>query len=195
MLSDYEYWKKHGVTAVDEEVKVVKVIESDVIEFNKKANYVYLAGNISDDVRTYEWREEFTLLVADVIKQGRLKVVDPCANPFNQSLKHSDERGLDFTREAVRRSQRLLRAKDYQLVKMCNLMVANLGLYSLEKPMIGTVQELSWARDIFYVPVIGITMGEDNIYTNHSWIDECCSAKVETVEDAANMVKEFFLDY
>lgn len=170
-------------------------LEPPIEEFNKKANYVYLAGNISDDVRTYEWREQFTSLVSDIIRQGRLKVVDPCANPFNQSLKNSDECGLDFVREAVRRSQRILRAKDYQLVKMCNLMVANLGLFSLEKPMIGTVQELAWARDILYIPVIGITLGKECVYTNHPWIDECCSAKVETVVDAANMVKEFFLDY
>jgi len=158
----------------------------------KKRHYIYLAGNISEDPRTYEWREAFTKLVGD---DYRVVIVNPCKNKFNQAMKDHDEGGLEFTREAVKRSQKILRAKDYQLVKMCSVIVVNLELSNPEKPMVGTVQELTWARDIFYVPVVAITGGVANIYTTHSWIDECCSAKVETVEEAADMIKTFFLDY
>lgn len=161
-------------------------------EFNKKKNYVYLAGAISDDIRTYQWREEFTRLMDG---EERVIIVNPCANSFNQGMKNVGEDGLAFAKEATKRSQKLLRAKDYQLVKMCNAIVVNIALSSPEKPLVGTIQELCWARDVFYVPVIAITEGVDNIYTNHPWIDECCSAKVNTIEEAANMVKTFFLDY
>ncbi len=161
-------------------------------EFNKKKNYVYLAGNISEDIRTYQWREKFTELMDG---EERVVIVNPCANSFNQGMIEVGEDGLAFAKEAKKRSQKILRAKDYQLVKMCNVIVVNLALSSPEKPMVGTIQELTWARDIFYVPVIAITEGVDNIYTNHMWIDECCSAKVETVEEAADMIKTFFLDY
>jgi len=158
----------------------------------KKRNYVYLAGTINEDPRTYEWREKFTELVAD---EPKVVIINPCANKFNQSMKNAGGTGLEFTKEATKRSQKILRAKDYQLVKMCNAIIVHLGFANPEKPMIGTVQELTWARDIFYVPVIAITGGEENIYTTHPWIDECCSAKVETVEEAADMIKTFFLEY
>ena len=158
----------------------------------KKRHYIYLAGNISDDVRTYEWREKFTELVGD---DYRLVIVDPCKNKFNQSMKGADEKGLEFAKEAKKRSQKILRAKDYQLVRMCSVIVVNLELHDPNRPMVGTVMELAWSRDVFYVPVIAITGGVENTYTMHPWIDECCSAKVETVEEAADTVKTFFLDY
>jgi len=162
----------------------------------KKRHYIYLAGNISNDARTYEWREKFTELVDDI---SRIVVVNPCANDFNQDLRKSAKSngldGLEFTKEAKLKSQKILRAKDYQLVKMSSVVVANLALFSPEKPMVGTVQELCWCRDIFYVPVIAICEEVSNIYTTHPWIDECCSAKVNTVEEAVEMVKVFFLDY
>lgn len=159
---------------------------------NKKRHYIYLAGNINEDNRTYEWREKFTEMLSD---QPRVIVINPCANKFNQSMKNATTNGLDFTRRAKEISQRLLRAKDYQLIKICSVMVAHLGLTHPEKPMVGTIQELTWAHDVFYIPVVGILGGEDNVYTNHPWIDECCSAKVDTVEEAAEIIRTFFLDY
>lgn len=168
--------------------------KNDLLEAvpQKKRQYVYLAGTINEDIRTYEWREEFVKLLKD---ENNVVVVNPCANKFNQGMKRVGKDGMEFTREAKKRSQKILRAKDYQLVKMSSAIVVNLELFSSEKPMIGTVQELTWARDIFYVPVIAITGKEDNIYTTHMWMDECCSAKVETVEEAAEMIKTFFLEY
>ena len=162
------------------------------VQTEKKRNFIYLAGNISEDIRTYEWREEFIEYVKD---EPNIVAVNPCANTFNQDMKHSAKGGLEFTKKAKARSQRILRPKDYQLVKMCNAIVVNLALTSQEKPMVGTIQELTWAHDIFYVPVIAITEGVTNIYTVHPWIDECCSAKVETVEESADMIKTFFVGY
>ena len=162
------------------------------MENPKKRQYVYLAGNISGDNRTYEWREKFIELVKDELN---VVAINPCANKFNQGMKNATKDGIAFVKEAVKRSQKILRAKDYQLVKICSAIVVNLELHSVDRPMIGTVQELAWAHDIFYVPVIAITGKEGNIYTTHPWIDECCSAKVKTVEEAAEMIKTFFLEY
>ena len=162
------------------------------IDKKKKRHYIYLAGNISEDNRTYEWREEFSSYFDET---PNAVIINPCANKFNQAMKNATPDGLAFIKEAVKRSQKILRAKDYQLIKICSLVVVNLGFVNDKKPLIGTIQELTWAHDVFYVPVIGITSGEDNAYTNHSWIDECLSARVETVEEAANMVKDFFLEF
>lgn len=158
----------------------------------KKRHYIYLAGNISEDNRTYEWREDFVELMKDV---PNVVVVNPCANKFNQGMKNATDSGLAFTKEAKKRSQKILRAKDYQLVKMCSVIVVNLELVSVEKPLIGTVQELCWARDIFYLPVLAICGKEPNIYTEHPWVDECCSAKTSSIEEAVDLIKTFFLDY
>jgi len=158
----------------------------------KKKHYVYLAGNISDDPRTYEWREKFIELIGDL---SNIVVVNPCANKFNQEMKNLASSGLDFTKKAVKKSQKLLRAKDYQLIKICSILVVHLAYVTNDKPLVGTLQELTWARDIFYIPVIAITNNVDNVYTNHPWIDECCSAKVETIEEAVQIIKTFFLDY
>lgn len=155
-----------------------------------KRNYVYLAGNINENPKTYEWREEFEQLIGE---DPNVVVVNPCANKFNQTMRAAGKDGLEFTKMAVQKSQKILRAKDYQLVKMCSVVVVNLCYSNPEKPMVGTIQELVWAHDIFYTPVIAITNGEDSIYTRHPWIDECCSAKVDTVAESVDMLKTFFL--
>jgi hypothetical protein len=158
----------------------------------KKRNYVYLAGQINENPDTYEWRERFTKLVA---KEPGIVVVNPCANRWNKSMRGEGKDGFEFVKRAARQSQRILRAKDYQMVKMSNVMVVHLGFSTPEKPMVGTIQELAWANDIFYTPVIAILSGKNDTYSTHPWIDECCSAKVNTVEEAVDMLKLFFLDY
>jgi len=161
----------------------------------KKSNYVYLAGNISQNPETYGWRDDIERLFKEERLYRKINIVNPCANKFNQEMKNFGKHGLEFIKEAVKRSQHLLRAKDYKLLHICNLMIVDLVIGTDEKPLIGTIQELCWAKDIFKIPIIGITHGKDTPYTNHPWIDECCSAKVETVEQAAEMVKTFFLEY
>lgn len=162
---------------------------------SKKSNYVYLAGNISQDPDTYKWREDIERLLKEERLYHKVVVVNPCANGFNQGMRSMRTHGLEFIKEAKKRSQYLLRPKDYQLIRMCNLMVVDLVVGASEKPLIGTIQELCWAKDIFKIPVIAITHNEDTPYTNHMWIDECCSAKVDTAEEAAEMIKTFFLEY
>ena len=156
----------------------------------KKRQYIYLAGNISEDSRTYEWRAKFTELVAEM----NVVVLDPCKNIFNQKLRRF-KRGDNFLSAAIERSQQILRPKDYQLIRISSVVVGNLGLVSPDKPMIGTVQEYTWAHDIFYIPIISITMGETNIYTQHPWMVECSSAMVDTVEEAVEILETFFVDY
>jgi hypothetical protein len=167
--------------------------------FSKKANYVYLAGTISSDPRTYEWRENFEFLIRKEKLYKKLIPVNPCRNKFNQDIANFVGSGNDFIKEAKRKSQQILRAKDKQLLGICNLMLMDISIYDPYKPHIGTMQELTWAHDVFYMPVIAIIgdskSASDNPYANHMWVDECCSAKVETVEDAADLIKTFFLEY
>ena len=50
---------------------------------DKKRHYIYLAGNISADERTYLWREQFR----DLVKDLPIVCLDPTLNQFNQKLK------------------------------------------------------------------------------------------------------------
>lgn len=161
---------------------------TNIIE--KKHHYIYLAGSISADDETYKWREEFRELTKDL----PVVCLDPTLNQFNQKLRRFQS-SANLAKAAKERSQRILRPKDYQLIKIASVVVVNLALSDPDKPMIGTIQELVWAHDIFYVPVIGLTMGVDNPYTRNIWIDECCSAKVETVKDAVEMLQTLFLEF
>lgn len=195
-LDNYYFTKEDGENLYKKIESLMPKIENiepgELIEItpHKKRNYVYLAGNISSDIRTYEWRERFIELVKN---EPNIVSINPCANKFNQAMKTADGDGIEFLKEASKRSQKILRAKDYQLVNMCSCVVVNLG-YNTKKPMIGTIQELVWAHDVFYTPVIAICT-EDNYYTSHPWVDECISAKVETVEEAVETLKTFFVEY
>jgi len=172
--------------------------KSELLEVlpRKKRSFVYLAGNISDDPKTYEWREHFIELTKHI---HELVIVNPCGNKFNQGMRNIEGHGVEFIKEAKKRSQHLLRAKDYKMIDICNVMIVNLELISPEKPLIGTIQELCWAHDIFYIPVIAVVGSEksqlSNPYVQHPWLEECISAKVETIEEAAEMIKTFFVEY
>jgi len=171
----------------------------DIDLSSKKSNYIYLAGTISSNPITYEWREKFEILTREERLYKKVVTVNPCRNKYNQNIKNFKSNGLEFLKEVKSRSQQILRAKDKQLLGMCNVMLMDLSIYDKDKPHIGTLHELVWAHDIFYMPVISI-VGSDsdshnNPYSTHPWIDECCSAKVETVEEAADMIKTFFLEY
>jgi len=174
-------------------------LHNNIHLFTKKSNYVYLAGTISSDTRTYEWRENFEFLTREERLYRKLIPVNPCRNKFNQSMSKFKGSGNDFIKMAKTKSQQILRAKDKQLLSMCNLMLMDISIYDPNKPHIGTIQELTWAHDIFYMPIIAIIGDsrsvDNNPYAQHMWIDECCSAKVETVEEAVDLIKTFFLEY
>lgn len=165
---------------------------------------VYLCGNISENPETYEWRKEVSRLVTSRsygYTTFKFEIIDPCRNTYNQQLlaaRHKD--GQSFVADAFKianGARSVLRAKDYGLIKGSNVMIVNLCFSSPGKPMIGTLHELCWAHDIFYIPVIGIIgspeEAKDNIYATHPWIKECCSVQVATIEDAVDVLFNLFV--
>jgi hypothetical protein len=151
---------------------------------------VYLSGSISQDPETYKWREKFEWLTTS---KAYLKVLNPCKNSYNGSIRQAQHKnGATFVKEAVAVTGGMLRPKDYQMLKTCNLCVVNLDLVTKDKPPIGTIHELAWCHDIFYIPVIAIVGKEKNIFSNHPFNTACCSAMVETVEQAVDMIDTIF---
>jgi len=146
---------------------------------------IYLAGNISSDPETYKWREEATKLLKD-----KYTILNPAANKFNKTLikDHKGDAG-GFLEEAIGKSQAILITKDFALVNSADIILVNLQIVTPEKPLIGTLFELSWAW-LLRKPIIAI-MG-NNIYSKHPFVTCAISAKVNSVEEAAEVIKEFF---
>jgi len=153
--------------------------------YGDKKHFIYLAGNISDDPRTYGWREEYTQLV-----QGPyFEIMDPCDNQFNQ-----DHRGnIIHLRANPTEHLGLLMPKDYHMVKIASIMVVNLELWTPEKPMIGTIFELDWAWHA-HLPVIGIVGDGTSPFCNHIWIKSVLAfgTMVKDVKEAAEITRYFF---
>lgn len=161
----------------------------------KKPHYVYLGGSISSDPKTYQWREEFKSLMKKETLMMKLQTLDPCANRFNQKLQTQFDTPITFMNRVAKISQHILRPKDYQLLKISSIMVVHLGLFEQVKPLIGTIQELAWANDIFKIPVIAFDEGILNPYMKHPWIDICCSMKVKTLANVCQVIRQFFLEF
>jgi nucleoside 2-deoxyribosyltransferase len=153
--------------------------------YGGKRHFIYLAGNISNDPETYGWRERYTQMVF-----GEYFVtMDPCDNQFNQ-----DHRGnIVHLRTDPSEHLGILMPKDFHMVKKASIMVVNLELWTPEKPMIGTIFELDWARQ-FFLPVIGIVGDGTSPYCNHIWIKSILAfgTRVKDVDEAAEVTRYFF---
>lgn len=155
---------------------------------------IYLAGNITKDIRTFQWRKDFTELIYDEFYRDDIEIINPANTEFDKRLMNGHYK---TTKQSLKqkniKSQNIFRAKDYQLIKNSDIVVVNLDIIDMERPLVGTIQELAWCKDIFYIPTIGIVGDSKNIYCNHTWINECLSARVKTVEDAIVFISEYLI--
>lgn len=153
---------------------------------------IYLAGNITSDTRTFEWRQQFIELFNLDPKNVNFNIINPASTEFDKQLLKGTytEDAYTSLKAKASYSQNIFRAKDYQLIKKTDIVVVNLDIIDYNRPLIGTIQELVWCKDVFYIPTIGI-MGE-NVYCKHPWIKECLSAEVNNIEESIKLVFDFF---
>ena len=156
---------------------------------------IYLAGNISSDPRTYEWRELAVKLLSE-----KYEVLNPAANSFNKKLlKYNKPDEVDkFVRDAVRKSQRILIVKDFNLVNKSDIILVDLTLVTPGKPPLGTIFELAWSW-MLRKPVIAILpkntedlKGLEKLYATHPFITSSISGIAHSVEEAIELILEFF---
>jgi nucleoside 2-deoxyribosyltransferase len=95
----------------------------------------------------------------------------------------------EFKKDAIKKSQGILIVKDYQLVVRADIILVNLQIITADKPMIGTMFELAWAWQL-KKPVIAIVA--DNWYSKHPFPFSTFSARVETLDEACDIIKYFF---
>jgi len=145
---------------------------------------IYLAGQISDDIETYEWRKR-------VIKQLQglnLTIINPCNSEFNSGIKGNKE---SFTNWRTRDITNLLIPKDRNHVLKSDCVIANLNIYSKDKPLIGTLFELGWAYDQSHTMVIGIcskTLSDKRII-EHPFIRQTLNILVNDEYEACKVIR------
>jgi len=156
-----------------------------------KKHYIYLAGNISTDIKTYEWREEFERLVKE--REMRVAVLNPCKNKFNEEMRgYINRGGTDFLKRAKTFGFGVLPRKDRQMIGISTIIVVNFSLIHPKKPSIGTMFELAWADD-GHIPIIAIIdpkkkQGtQEYLYANHPFVKDAVSEYVNSVEEAVNL--------
>jgi len=148
---------------------------------------IYLAGNISADPKTYEWREKVTQLLSE-----NYQIMNPAANQFNKDLLSKGVNDPEkFKKMAIKKSQHILIAKDHQLVQDADIILVNLAINTPDKPLLGTIYELAWAW-MYRKPVIAIV--GDNWYCKHPFVVSTLSGTADTVEEAVDLIKYFFVD-
>lgn len=147
---------------------------------------IYLAGNISSDPATYQWRTLATELLQD-----NFAILNPAANSFNQALLRKCPDPEKFKKIAVQQSQGILLIKDHMLVGESNIILVNMSIITPEKPLIGTLFELAWAWD-YRIPVVAIVA--DNWWCKHPFTAGTFSATANTVHDACDLIKYFFME-
>ena len=158
-------------------------------------NILYLVGQITADRRTYEWRDK---VVAFFRGAFNVKVINPCSSLFNQeALASKNTDGNSFSKEALdEKGIALLPYKDKHYVDIANYIFADLNIYSLDKPIIGSFFELAWAFNDSSKMVIGIFDGDpsEDFICNHPFIKQTIQVWTKTHLEACELL-ERYLDY
>jgi len=142
---------------------------------------IYLAGQISKDIRTYQWRERAIELLGSY---DNIEIINPCSSRFNKELV-KDAKTFDFW---IRQDYvKLLVPKDRNHVKTADILIVDLNWYSKSKPMIGTFFELGWAFDQENTMVIGISKRKNYIST-HPFILQSVDIMVKDIDEACKTV-------
>jgi hypothetical protein len=152
---------------------------------DKRLYTLYLAGQISNDKKTYLWREKVREVFAD---NKNILIIDPCCSEYN------DERvGQDLISFYKEKGHMLLPAKDRNYVNISNVIMFNMNIYTPEKPMVGTFYELAWAFDKNDTMCIGIYNGEpkDDFVCNHPFVKSTIAVWTKNEDEASELLLRY----
>lgn len=147
---------------------------------------VYLAGYISDKtaLECAAWRFQIKNFFHLKPKwHGAISFIDPMNGEAVATL---GAEGLtsSFPPHAI-----VLR--DYNSIKECNLIIANMNTFGESRPPIGTICELAWGFEM-RKPIIMIT--DDYRYQNHPFTSYFASAICKDVDELlkGDLIQQFF---
>lgn len=155
---------------------------------------IYLIGQISSaGPESYEWRKRVREYFEIYTPRQEWKIIDPCHNPFNESVK------IKVTaREKVYETAGvdLIVPKDRMAVKRSSICFANFHRYDPKKALIGTMFELAWYADSPDKAVIGIFDGDymKDEYCRHPFVRNSVHIWVKDEIEACKIAKQYFTD-
>lgn len=151
---------------------------------------IYLIGQISSKgIESYEWRAR----VRNYFKDMDWRIIDPCHNAFNESVKAaSTEREQVYETVGVD----LIVPKDRMAVMVSTMAFANMHRYDPAKALIGTMFELSWYKDSPDKAVIGIFDGDHtkDEYCRHPFVRSAVHVWVKNEQEACDLAVRYFTD-
>ena len=149
---------------------------------------VYLAGSITTDKRTYAWREK----VRNHYKgHPYVKIIDPCSSEFN--LQYHRKRKSLQSQYSSNNTVVLLPHKDLHYVRISNVIIVDLNIYTPEKPPTGTLFELAWAFEDPSKMVIGIFHGDPkkDRLCSHPFVSETIQTWVNSELEACDLLDHY----
>jgi nucleoside 2-deoxyribosyltransferase len=146
---------------------------------------VYLAGPITEDSRTHQWRTEATHKLG-----SHFEIDNPASSKFDvESLKEAGGDPETIHNIVDRHQSEILLPKSYQSVSQCDILLVNFAIEPKDRPMVGTIMEVAWAY-LTHKTVIAIR--GTGYYTRHPMIKGAVHAWADDLTEAIGIIKEFF---
>ena len=153
-----------------------------------KHNTLYLAGQITPNPKTYEWRKETIEALKDI---PNLTILDPCASEFDRSMVNSkrDKDGYAI-KTFLDEGLSLLPHKDLDHVDKSTIIIFNLWQFDPQRALLGTIFELAWAFERPNIMTIGILRNwKETAFGKHPFVSQTIHAWVDHHLDAAALIR------
>lgn len=144
---------------------------------------LYLAGAISADPETQDWRKYVVKRLGDTFE-----VDNPAMSKFDkEAYKEGKEDPEGFYKKQLGKNAEIFLPKSYQAVAKCDIFLVNL---LIDPPgHAGHIMELAWAWQL-HKTIIAIR-GE-GFLSNHPMVRSCVNAWAEDEEEACDIIRMFF---
>lgn len=145
---------------------------------------IYLAGYISEKKldKCLAWRQQIRKYYENW--KGKERYPIDFLDPLNGEFGNITKQGLQCVIPG-----KALVYRDYNSIKIADLLVANLNTFGGKRPLTGTIYELAWAWEM-KKPVIVIT--EDDNYKFHPFIVDTAAIIVKSVDE---LLQEKLINY
>jgi|WetSurSiteA1Bulk_404760.scaffolds.fasta_scaffold01663_2 hypothetical protein len=152
---------------------------------------VYLVGQISSDVRTFSWREEIETWLGG---NEKFKILNPCAFNYAQRLLTQNTNIEDYKKNVYSSKQvSIIPHRDYDMVLLSHIGIANMDIITPEKPMVGSFFELAWYFEHPEKTVIGISKDREKFFHCQSpFVTETIKVWVKDNLEAVAVIKDMF---
>lgn len=149
--------------------------------------YVYLAGIIQGSVidECIKWRrtvvDHYNNWKGSGIPYNDLYFIDPC----------NGEKDISDDGMTSNIPTKVILDKDYSAIKKCDLFIANMNKFGVDRPPIGTIMEVAFAYE-FHKPIIMIT--DETVYYKHPFVSNMVSWYFKSVEQMleAKAINQFY---